>query len=100
MGGHYRQRLFACQLSNGTYAFGGGTAPVLDALNYPVPGQTAAIARIEQYRRAWLVLVPRQDSTGGEALAVSQWPEMKGFPYPKQGWFGYFRFEQRYIGSA
>jgi hypothetical protein len=39
---------------NGTYAFGGGTAPVLDANNHPVAGQTETITGIEQYRRSLL----------------------------------------------
>lgn len=41
---------------NGTYTFGGGSAPVLDANNKPVPGQTAIITGLEQYRRALLGL--------------------------------------------
>ena len=36
---------------NGTYIFGGGMAPVLDASGNPVPGQTTTITGIEQYRR-------------------------------------------------
>ncbi len=41
---------------NGTYTFGGGIAPVLDANNNPVTGQTETISGIEQYRRALLQL--------------------------------------------
>ena len=41
---------------NGTYTFGGGTAPVLDSNNQPIPGETATISGIEQYRRALLGL--------------------------------------------
>ncbi len=41
---------------NGTYTFGGGIAPVLDANNLPVPGQTTVITGLEQYRRALLHL--------------------------------------------
>lgn len=41
---------------NGTYTFGGGTAPVLDANNQPIPGQTTVITGLEQYRRALLDL--------------------------------------------
>ena len=41
---------------NGTYTFGGGTAPVLDGNNQAVPGQTETIAGLEQYRRALLHL--------------------------------------------
>ncbi|HEY4356228.1 MAG TPA: TonB-dependent receptor [Acidobacteriaceae bacterium] len=37
---------------NGSYLFGGGIAPVLDANNQPVNGQTEAISGLEQYRRA------------------------------------------------
>jgi hypothetical protein len=40
---------------NGTYIFGGGTAPVLDANNNPT-GATGAISGLEQYRRALLGL--------------------------------------------
>ncbi|QHN04832.1 hypothetical protein FTO74_16805 [Granulicella sp. WH15] len=48
---------------NGAYTFGGGTAPVLDANNQPIPGQTETITGIEQYRRAQLGL------SGGSATA-------------------------------
>jgi len=41
---------------NGTYTFGGGEAPVLDANNQPIPGQTTTITGLEQYRRALLGL--------------------------------------------
>ncbi len=41
---------------NGTYTFGGGAAPLLNANNQPVTGQTATISGIEQYRRALLGL--------------------------------------------
>jgi hypothetical protein len=41
---------------NGTYTFGGGTAPVLDANGNPVAGQTTTITGVEQYRRAQLGL--------------------------------------------
>ena len=37
---------------NGTYTFGGGSAPVLDAFGNAVPGQTEIITGLEQYRRA------------------------------------------------
>ena len=40
---------------NGTYIFGGGTAPVLDANNNVTPG-TTTISGLEQYRRALLNL--------------------------------------------
>ncbi len=36
---------------NGSYVFGGGTAPVLNAANQPT-GQTFTISALEQYRRA------------------------------------------------
>ena len=49
---------------NGTYTFGGGTAPVLGANNQPT-GQTETISGIEQYRRAQLAL------PGGAATAFS-----------------------------
>ena len=41
---------------NGAYTFGGGIAPVLNASNIPIPGQTQTISGIEQYRRALLNL--------------------------------------------
>ena len=50
---------------NGTYIFGGGSAPVLDASSHPVAGQTAPITGIEQYRRAQLGL------PGGNASAYT-----------------------------
>ena len=40
---------------NGSYTFGGGTAPMLDASNRPT-GQTTIITGLEQYRRALLNL--------------------------------------------
>jgi hypothetical protein len=50
---------------NGTYIFGGGTAPVLDANGNAVTGQTEAISGLEQYRRATLGLA------GGAPTAFS-----------------------------
>ena len=50
---------------NGTYTFGGGTAPVLDANGSPVAGQMTTISGLEQYRRAQLGLA------GGQATAFS-----------------------------
>ncbi len=50
---------------NGTYTFGGGSAPVLDANHQPIAGQTATITGIEQYRRALLGLA------GGTPTAYS-----------------------------
>lgn len=41
---------------NGTYTFGGGSAPVLDSNNVPLPGASETISGIEQYRRAVLKL--------------------------------------------
>jgi hypothetical protein len=41
---------------NGTYTFGGGTAPVLDANGNPIPGETKTITGLEQYRRSLLHL--------------------------------------------
>ncbi len=49
---------------NGTYQFGGGDAPVLDANNQPT-GQTTVISGLEQYRRALLNL------PGGTATAFT-----------------------------
>ena len=49
---------------NGTYTFGGGVAPVLDANGNPT-GQTAAITGLEQYRRSLLGLA------GGTPTAFS-----------------------------
>jgi len=50
---------------NGTYTFGGGTAPILDGNGNPIPGQTETITGLEQYRRALLGL------PGGTATAFS-----------------------------
>jgi hypothetical protein len=50
---------------NGTYTFGGGVAPVLDANNNPIAGQSETITGIEQYRRAQLGLA------GGTPTAYS-----------------------------
>ena len=50
---------------NGTYDFGGGTAPVLDASGNPVTGETETISGLEQYRRAKLGLA------GGAPTAFS-----------------------------
>lgn len=50
---------------NGSYTFGGGTAPVLDAQGNPVAGQTETISGLEQYRRAQLGLA------GGAATAFT-----------------------------
>lgn len=50
---------------NGTYTFGGGVAPALDASGNPVAGQTQVITGIEQYRRAKLGLA------GGSATAFT-----------------------------
>jgi len=50
---------------NGTYTFGGGTAPILDGNGNPIPGQTKTITGLEQYRRALLGL------PGGTATAFS-----------------------------
>ena len=41
---------------NGSYTFGGGTAPALDAGNRPIAGQTQTISGLEQYRRTLLKL--------------------------------------------
>jgi hypothetical protein len=37
---------------NGVYTFGGGTAPVLDANNNPIAGETETISGVQQYQRA------------------------------------------------
>jgi hypothetical protein len=56
---------------NGTYIFGGGTAPVLDASNQPTT-QTETITGLEQYRRALLNL------PGG---TPTQYSSVAGSPY-------------------
>jgi hypothetical protein len=61
----YRERQKLTNNFNGTYTFGGGTAPVLDANGNAVPGQTTTITGLEQYRRARLGL------PGGSATAFS-----------------------------
>ena len=50
---------------NGSYIFGGGIAPVLDANGLSVTGQTKTISGLEQYRRASLHL------PGGAATAYT-----------------------------
>jgi hypothetical protein len=50
---------------NGTYTFGGGTAPVLDANGNPVAGQTETITGVQQYQRALL------GQAGGTATAFT-----------------------------
>lgn len=50
---------------NGTYTFGGGPAPVLDANGSAVAGETETITGVEQYRRALLGL------PGGSPTAYS-----------------------------
>src|SRR5215469_4665711 len=52
----YRERQQLTNNFNGTYTFGGGTAPVLDANGNPIPGQFETITGLEQYRRALLHL--------------------------------------------
>ncbi len=61
----YREREQMTQNFNGTYVFGGGIAPVLDANNIPVSGSTTTITGLEQYRRATLGLA------GGSATAYT-----------------------------
>jgi hypothetical protein len=50
---------------NGTYTFGGGIAPVLDANNHPIAGQTETITGVQQYQRSFLGL------PGGRPTAFS-----------------------------
>ena len=45
---------------NGSYTFGGGIAPVLDASNQPIPARPQIITGLEQYRRALLNLARRR----------------------------------------
>ena len=61
----YREHQQLTTNFNGTYNFGGGSAPVLDASGNAVPGQTTTITGLEQYRRALLHL------PGGAATAYS-----------------------------
>src|ERR1700733_14537869 len=62
---------------NGTYVFGGGSAPVLNANNNPT-GQTTTITAIEQYRRAQLNLpggtpTTYQLTSGTPLIPLTQW---------------------------
>jgi Carboxypeptidase regulatory-like domain/TonB dependent receptor len=62
---------------NGTYVFGGGSAPVLNANNNPT-GQTTTITAIEQYRRARLNLpggtpTTYQLTSGTPLIPLTQW---------------------------
>jgi hypothetical protein len=50
---------------NGTYTFGGGTAPVLDGNGQPIGGETETITGVQQYQRALL------GQAGGSATAFS-----------------------------
>ncbi|MGI4755325.1 MAG: TonB-dependent receptor domain-containing protein [Janthinobacterium lividum] len=52
----YREREQMTQNFNGTYIFGGGSAPALDASGNALAGGTATISGLEQYRRARLGL--------------------------------------------
>ncbi|SEC08530.1 TonB-dependent receptor [Terriglobus roseus] len=51
-----RERQQITQDFNGTYIFGGGPAPVLDANGQPIAGSSIDITGLEQYRRAKLNL--------------------------------------------
>jgi hypothetical protein len=62
---------------NGTYVFGGGSAPVLDANNKPT-GQTTTISAIEQYRRSQNRLpggmpTTYQVTAGTPLVPLTQW---------------------------
>ncbi|WP_245536484.1 TonB-dependent receptor [Terriglobus saanensis] len=62
---------------NGTYIFGGGSAPVLDANNNPT-GLTTTISAIEQYRRAQVNLpggrpTTYQVTSGSPLVPITQW---------------------------
>ncbi len=62
---------------NGTYVFGGGSAPVLDASNNPT-GQTTTLSPIQQYQRALLNLpggspTTYQVTTGTPLVPFTQW---------------------------
>ena len=62
---------------NGTYVFGGGSAPVLDANNNPT-GLTTTISAIEQYRRAQMDLpggtpTTYQVTSGSPLVPITQW---------------------------
>jgi Carboxypeptidase regulatory-like domain len=61
----YREQQQLTTNFNGTYTFGGGTAPVLDGNGSPIAGQTETISGVEQYRRALLGLA------GGTPTAFS-----------------------------
>ncbi len=62
---------------NGSFVFGGGSAPILDANNNPT-GQNATISGIEQYRRALLNLpggtpTSYQLTSGIPLVPLTQW---------------------------
>ncbi len=63
---------------NGSYIFGGGVAPVLDASGNPIAGRTETITGLEQYRRA-LAHLPGgaptafSDVEGTPAVNFTQW---------------------------
>ncbi|MFZ0303529.1 MAG: TonB-dependent receptor [Terracidiphilus sp.] len=62
---------------NGTFVFGGGSAPALDANNNPA-GETTTIDALEQYRRTLLNLpggapTTYQLTTGSPVVSETQW---------------------------
>jgi hypothetical protein len=62
---------------NGSYTFGGGTAPVLDSNGVPVSGETTTISGLEQYRRTLLGLAGGSPTvftnvTGTPSVAYTQ----------------------------
>ena len=62
---------------NGAYVFGGGSAPVLGANNYPT-GETTTITALEQYRRAVADLpggtpTTFQINSGNPLVPLTQW---------------------------
>lgn len=49
-------RNLSTQGFNGSYFFGGGSAPALDSQDHPIPGSSVTIDGLEQYRRALRML--------------------------------------------
>jgi hypothetical protein len=76
---YLRERLRYFNNFNGTWLFGGGTAPVLDANNNPTP-QTQTITGVEQYVRAlngWAGGAPTEysNAAGNPTINMTQYRE-------------------------
>jgi hypothetical protein len=73
---------------NGTYTFGGGTAPTLDANNNPMAGQTQIISGLEQYRRSLLNLPGGTATTFGNVTGIPtvQFAQVQNATFIQDDW--------------